>query len=225
MRINKLLSNYGYCSRKEAARLIEDSRVMVNGNLCIPGQWVETEDQISLDGEPVAPKEKIYLALNKPAGITCTAEKTVQGNIIDFLGLGEYVFPVGRLDKESRGLILLTNDGELAGRILEADNRHEKEYVVTVDGEFGGSFLESMSAGVDIPAGRTRACEVSKVSSDTFRIVLTQGMNRQIRRMCRAFGYTVTRLQRVRIMTIRLDGLAEGEWRHLSEEEIEGLRS
>jgi 23S rRNA pseudouridine2604 synthase len=225
MRINKLLSNYGYCSRKEAARLIEDKRVTVNGNICIPGQWVETEDQISLDGEPVAPKEKVYLALNKPAGITCTAEKTVQGNIIDFLGFGEYVFPVGRLDKESRGLILLTNDGELAGRILEADNRHEKEYVVAVDGEFGCSFLESMSAGVDIPAGRTRPCEVARISGDTFRIVLTQGMNRQIRRMCRAFGYTVTSLQRVRIMSIRLDGLAEGEWRRLSEEEIEGLRS
>ena len=225
MRINKLLSNYGYCSRKEAARLIEDGRVMVNGSICIPGQWVETEDHILLDGEPVAPKEKVYLALNKPAGITCTAEKTVQGNIIDFLGFGEYVFPVGRLDKESRGLILLTNDGDLAGRILEADNLHEKEYVVTVDGEFGGSFLETMSAGVDIPAGRTRACEVSRISADTFRIVLTQGMNRQIRRMCRAFGYTVVSLQRVRIMNIRLEGLAEGEWRRLSEEEIEGLRS
>ncbi len=137
----------------------------------------------------------------------------------------EYVFPVGRLDKESRGLILLTNDGELAGRILEADNLHEKEYVVTVDGEFGGSFLENMSAGVDIPAGRTRPCEVSRISADTFRIVLTQGMNRQIRRMCRAFGYTVVSLQRVRIMNIRLEGLAEGEWRRLSEEEIEGLRS
>lgn len=225
MRINKLLSNYGYCSRKEAARLIEDGRLMVNGSVCIPGQWVETEDRVLLDGEPVAPKEKVYLALNKPAGITCTAEKTVKGNIIDFLDFGEYVFPVGRLDKESRGLILLTNDGELAGRILEADNLHEKEYVVTVDGEFGGSFLESMSAGVDIPAGRTRPCEVSRISADTFRIVLTQGMNRQIRRMCRAFGYTVVSLQRVRIMNIRLESLAEGEWRPLSEEEIEGLRS
>jgi len=225
MRINKLLSNYGYCSRKEAARLIEDKRIMVNGSICIPGQWVEEEDCILLDGEPVAPRERIYLALNKPAGITCTAEKTVKGNIIDFLGFTSYVFPVGRLDKESQGLILLTNDGDLASRILESENCHEKEYVVTVDREFGGSFLEGMSAGVDILGVRTRACRVSGISGDTFRIILTQGLNRQIRRMCRAFGYTVTRLERVRILNIRLEGLGEGEWRRLSEEEIEGLRS
>lgn len=225
MRINKLLSNYGYCSRKEAARLIEDKRITVNGSLCTPGQWVEEEDSILLDGEKVSPKEKIYLALNKPPGITCTAEKTVEGNIIGFVDYGEYLFPVGRLDKESQGLILLTNDGDLASRILESENLHEKEYLVTLDREFGDSFLEGMCGGVDILGARTRECTASRISADTFSIVLTQGLNRQIRRMCRAFGYNVVRLERIRILNIRLDGIGEGEWRRLTEEEIEGLRS
>jgi 23S rRNA pseudouridine2604 synthase len=224
MRINKLLSNYGYCSRREAARLIEDSRIKVNGSISIPGQWVEEGDVILLDDEPVEPKERIYLALNKPVGITCTAEKSVAGNIIDFMDYGKYIFPVGRLDKESQGIILMTNDGELANRILESDNEHEKEYLVTVDREFDDSFIEGMSAGVEILEVTTRKCRVSRVSGDTFSIILTQGLNRQIRRMSRAFGYTVVRLERIRVLNVRLEGIPYGKWRKLTQAEISGLR-
>jgi 23S rRNA pseudouridine2604 synthase len=224
MRINKLLSNYGYCSRREAARLIEDSRIKVNGSISIPGQWVEEGDVILLDDEPVEPKERIYLALNKPVGITCTAEKSVAGNIMDFMDYGKYIFPVGRLDKESQGLILMTNDGELANRILESDNEHEKEYLVTVDREFDDSFIEGMSAGVEILEVTTRKCRVSRVSGDTFSIILTQGLNRQIRRMSRAFGYTVVRLERIRVLNVRLEGIPYGKWRKLTQAEISGLR-
>jgi len=225
MRINKLLSNYGYCSRRQAARLIEENRVMVNGSICIPGQWVEEEDSILLDGVPVEPCERICLAFNKPAGITCTAEKTVEGNIIDFVDYDQFVFPVGRLDTESQGLILLTNDGVLANRVLEAGNGHEKEYVVTVDRPFGDEFLKGMAGGVEILGVKTRPCRTARISVDTFRIVLTQGLNRQIRRMCRAFGYTVVRLERVRIMSIELGGIPEGKWRRLTEKEMEELRN
>jgi len=225
MRINKLLSNYGYCSRKGTSGLIEDGRIKVNGSMCMPGQWVEEEDIILLDDEPVAPKERIYLALNKPTGITCTADKTVKGNIIDFMGCSEFVFPVGRLDKESQGLILMTNDGGLANRILESENGHEKEYLVTVDREFDDSFIKGMSGGVDILGVRTRSCSVSRVRADTFCIILTQGLNRQIRRMCRAFGYTVVRLERTRILNIRLEGIGSGQWRSLTQLEIDGLRN
>jgi len=224
MRVNKLLSNYGYCSRKEASRLIEDGRVKVNGSISIPGQWVEEEDLILLDDVPVEPKERIYLALNKPAGITCTAEKSAAGNIIDFMDYGDFIFPVGRLDKDSQGLILMTNDGELANRILESDNEYEKEYLVTVDRGFDDSFMEGMSAGVDILGVRTKECRVNRVSGDTFSITLTQGLNRQIRRMSRAFGYTVVRLERIRILNVSLEGIEYGKWRKLTEEEISGLK-
>lgn len=225
MRINKLLSNYGYCSRREAARLIEEKRVTVNGSICMPGQWVEEEDSVLLDGEPVAPKERICLAFNKPVGITCTAEKTVDKNIIGFVDYSQFIFPVGRLDKDSQGLILLTNDGVLANRVLEAGNGHEKEYVVTVDREFDDSFLRGMSAGVEILGVRTRPCRVSRISARTFSIVLTQGLNRQIRRMCWAFGYKVERLERVRILGIELGDIPEGKWRLLDEKEMSELRN
>ncbi|HEY5575431.1 MAG TPA: pseudouridine synthase [Clostridiaceae bacterium] len=225
MRINKLLSNYGYCSRKEASRLIEDSRITVNGSICIPGQWVEEEDVILLDDKPVEPKERIYLALNKPPGITCTAEKSVAGNIIDFIDCGNFIFPVGRIDKDSQGLILMTNDGELANRILESDNEHEKEYLVNVDREFSDSLMDGMSAGVDILGVKTKKCKVNRVSGNTFSIILTQGLNRQIRRMSRAFGYSVVRIERIRILNIKLDGIEAGKWRHLNERELKGLRS
>lgn len=225
MRINKLLSNCGYCSRKEAARWIEDKRVTVNGSICIPGQWVEEEDCILVDGEPVSERERIYLAFNKPPGITCTAEKAVDGNIIGFVDYGEFIFPVGRLDKESQGLILLTNDGVLANKIIGSDSGNEKEYVVTLDREYGDSFISGMSAGVKILGVMTRECRVYRVDERTFGIVLTQGLNRQIRRMSRAFGYDVVRLERIRIMNVMLDGIPVGEWRKLTGKEVEELRN
>ena len=224
MRINKLLSNYGYCSRKETNRLIEDNRVIVNGKLCTSGQWVEETDEILLDHQPVKMNEKIYLAFNKPVGITCTLERTVPDNIIDSIGLDRYVFPVGRLDKASEGLILLTNDGDLANKILESDNDHEKEYLVTVDKPFDEAFLLGMSEGVEICGILTRQCKITKISEMTFKIILTQGLNRQIRRMTKVFGYTVLKLQRIRILNIPLDGIELGTWRNLTPSELIYLR-
>lgn len=220
MRINKLLSNMGFCSRKEASRFIDDKRVIVNGELCIPGQWVEEDDVVLVDNELITPKEKVYIALNKPIGITCTAAKEVENNIIDFMGYKEYIFPVGRLDKESQGLIVMTNDGDLANKILESENGHEKEYVVTVNREFDEDFIKGMSQGVEILGTLTRKCKVTRVNKDTFKIILTQGLNKQIRRMTKAFGYTVIRLERIRIMNIEINGVDEGSWRYLTDEEV-----
>ncbi|MEG1481739.1 RNA pseudouridine synthase, partial [Clostridium sp.] len=217
--------NYGICSRKDANRLIEEERVIVNGELCTKGQWVEEEDIILLDNERVNPKEKIYIVLNKPVGITCTASNEVKDNIIEFMNYKEYIFPVGRLDKESEGLILMTNDGELANKILESENEHEKEYVVTVNKPFIDDFIINMSKGVDIGyKEKTRPCVLSKVSEDTFNIVLTQGLNRQIRKMSGAFGYKVTKLKRIRIMNIKLEDLGVGKFRYLTDEEVCKLR-
>lgn len=224
MRINKYFSNLGICSRRETNRLIEEKRVIVNGVLCEPGQWVEEYDDILLDGEKVKAREKIYIALNKPVGITCTAAENVKNNIIDYMNFGQYIFPVGRLDKESQGLIIMTNDGVLSNRILEADNLHEKEYIVTVDKEFDDNFIEGMSSGVDIGEAITRPCRVTKVSNNTFNIILTQGLNRQIRRMTKAFGYTVTKLERIRIMNIKIDNIEYGKWRKLTSRELEKLK-
>lgn len=224
MRINKLLSNFGYCSRKEANRLIEENRITVNGKLCIPGQWVEEEDNILIDNEPISKKKKIYIALNKPVGITCTLERTVKNNIIDYINFPGYIFPVGRLDKESQGLILMTNDGDLANKILESENHHEKEYVVTLDKPFDDVFIKGMSEGVEILGVKTRSCEINRVSENTFRIILTQGLNKQIRRMSKVFGYTVVKLERIRILNIRIDGIEMGMWRELTREEVEQLR-
>ncbi|SCI79435.1 Ribosomal large subunit pseudouridine synthase F [uncultured Clostridium sp.] len=224
MRINKLLSNYGVCSRKEANRIIEEGRVIVNGELAFPGQWVEEYDDILLDGEKLKQKERIYIALNKPVGITCTAANDVEDNVIQYMNYPEYIFPVGRLDKPSQGLILMTNDGDLANGILEADNNKEKEYIVTVDKEFDDKFIESMSRGVDIGGVVTRPCKVTRVNKDTFNIILTQGLNKQIRRMSKAFGFNVIKLDRIRIMNIKVDGIEYGKWRNLTEEEIRELR-
>ena len=220
MRINKLLSNYGICSRTEANRLALENRIIVNGKHCAPGQWVEEEDDILLDNEAIKPKHKIYIALNKPVGVTCTAEKTVENNIISFMNYPEYIFPVGRLDKESQGLILMTNDGELANKILESENEHEKEYIVTVNKPFDDLFIKEMSEGVTICGVITRPCKVSRVSVDTFRIILTQGLNKQIRRMSKSFGYTVVILKRIRIINIKIEGIDVGMWRYLTEEEV-----
>ena len=222
MRINKLLSNYGICSRKEVRTLIEDKRIKVNGELCIQGQWVEEYDNILLDDELISKKEGIYIAFNKPTGVTTTAAKEVNDNIIDYISYPNYIFPVGRLDKESQGLILLTNDGELANKILESDNFHEKEYIVRVDKAFDNKFIKSISQGVEILDTITRPCMVNRISEDTFSIILTQGLNKQIRRMTRSFGYTVIFLERIRIMNITLEGIKQGEWRNLTEEELQG---
>ncbi|MEG1829609.1 MAG: pseudouridine synthase [Cellulosilyticaceae bacterium] len=225
MRINKMLSNKGICSRKQANQLIEENRVIVNGKLCIPGQWVEEEDEILVDQKPIVEKEKIYIVLNKPVGITCTAAKDVEGNIIDFMDYPEYIFPVGRLDKPSQGLILMTNDGDLASKILESENEHEKEYIVTVDKPFDVHFMEEMAKGVDIGGVMTRPCKLCRISDDTFKIIITQGLNRQIRKMSKYFGYEVVKLERIRIMNVELNKLEVGRWRYLNEEEVSELRS
>ena len=224
MRINKLLSNYGICSRKEARKLIEDKRIIVNGELCIQGQWVEETDDILLDNEKLKPKEKVYIAFNKPRGITCTRAESVENNIKTFINYPDYIFPVGRLDKESEGLILLTNDGDLANTILEAENMHEKEYVVKVHKEFDDDFLKNMSSGVKILDTVTRPCKVERIDEVTFKIILTQGLNRQIRRMCKAFGYNVESLQRVRILNIELANIKLRKCRYLRHEELQYLK-
>ncbi len=225
MRINKLLSNKGICSRKQANKIIEAGRIIVNGKPCIKGQWVEEdEDEIYLDGEPLKAKKKVYIILNKPVGITCTAAMEVKDNIIEYVNYPDYIFPVGRLDKDSRGLILMTNDGELANAILESDNEHEKEYIVTVDKPFDTAFIKGMSKGVNLGKEMTRPCKVEAINENTFKIILTQGLNRQIRRMSKHFGYEVIRLERVRLLCIKMEDLAYGTWRQLSKEEIEDLK-
>lgn len=224
MRINKLLSNYGICSRKEANRIIEEERIIVNGKLAFKGQWVEESDEILLDDKPLKKKKSIYIAFNKPRGIECTAERENKNNIIDFINYGDYIFPIGRLDKDSEGLILLTNDGDLASLILEADNYHEKEYIVTLNEKYDDKFLKKMSEGIEILGVKTRRCIVEGINDFTYKIILTQGLNRQIRRMSKALGYNVTDLKRVRILNIIVDGIKEGEWRYLTEEEVEVMK-
>lgn len=224
MRINKLLSNKGICSRKQASVLIEEKRVLVNGELCIQGQWVEEEDEIRIDNELIVAREKVYILLNKPVGITCTVDPGVKDNIISFVNYPEYIFPVGRLDKDSQGLILLTNDGDLANEILASENVHEKEYIVRVDKPIDEAFVTGMSEGVMIKGVKTRPCKVKAITEDTFSIIMTQGLNRQIRRMSKSFGYTVVRLERVRILHIEIGDLAYGSWRMLSEDELKELQ-
>lgn len=225
MRINKLLSNYGICSRKEANNIIREGRVIVNGETCTEGQWVEETDDILLDNEKLKKKERVYIILNKPVGVTCTAAKDVKDNIVSYVNYIDYIFPVGRLDKDSQGLILLTNDGELANLILESENLHEKEYIVTVDKNFDDEFVKGMERGVEIHKGViTRPCKLKKINENTFSIIITQGLNRQIRRMSKAFGYNVIKLERVRILSIYLGDLPYGSWRILKRDELEKLK-
>lgn len=223
MRINKLFSNFGICSRKETNKIIREGRVIVNGKLCIEGQWVELSDEILLDGKPLVPKKKIYIALNKPVGVVCTAAEEVKNNIIDYLGIDDYVFPIGRLDKDSQGLIILTNDGDLANQVLAAENNHEKEYIVKLDQPFYDDFIEKMEQGVEILGQVTKPCKVKRINENTYSIILTQGLNRQIRRMSKAFGFNVVKLERIRIVNINLEGIDYGKWRYISKEEIESL--
>ncbi|KZE46298.1 23S rRNA pseudouridine synthase F [Brevibacillus parabrevis] len=224
MRINKFISETGICSRREADKLIDAKRVTINGLVAELGSTVSPGDDVRIDGNPLGAKKKhVYIALNKPVGITCTTELHVKGNIVDFVNHPERIFPIGRLDKDSQGLILLTNDGDIVNKILRAENNHEKEYIVTVDKPVTANFLHGMANGVRILGTVTKPCKVTKVNERVFNIILTQGLNRQIRRMCQAFGYQVRQLQRVRIMNIRLGNLKIGQWRNLTSEEMKEL--
>jgi 23S rRNA pseudouridine2604 synthase len=227
VRLNKYLSESGACSRREADTLIAEGRVTVNGKRAQVGMQVADGDDVRLDGDRVGQARKkvkpVYIALNKPVGITCTTERHVAGNIVDFVNHPERVFPIGRLDKDSEGLILLTNDGDIVNEVLRAEHRHEKEYVVRVDHAITPDFVENMAAGVRLSDATTRPCKVVALGPKMFRIILTQGLNRQIRRMCEAFGYSVESLQRVRIMHIKLGELPLGRWRQLSHTEIAPL--
>lgn len=229
MRLNKFLSESGAWSRREADALIADGRVTVNGRPASIGQQTNDGDDVRVDGDPVGAARKkerpVYIALNKPAGVICTTERAVAGNIVDFVDHPERVFPIGRLDKESEGLILLTNDGDLVNQVLRVENAHDKEYLVAVDRQVTDDFVQRMARGVRLhPEGTTRPCKVEKIGARAFRIVLTQGLNRQIRRMCEELGYEVLALQRVRIMHIQLGSLKVGRWRNLTHAEIEGLQ-
>ena len=224
MRLNKYISETGICSRREADAWIAGGRVTINGKRAELGTQVNAGDEVRVDRRVVGSKQRpIYICLNKPVGITCTTERHIDGNIIDFIGHAERIFPIGRLDKDSEGLILLTNHGDIVNLILRAENNHEKEYIVTVDKPVTETFLTGMARGVNILGVRTKSCRVQRVDYCVFRIILTQGLNRQIRRMCEAFGYQVRRLQRIRIMNIKLGGLKLGRWRNLSDAELRGL--
>jgi len=227
VRINKYLSEIGYCSRRAADKLIEENRITINGKVPEMGTKVKAGDVVCVDGEPVVktPKKFVYLAFNKPVGIVCTTDTGVEkDNIIDFINYPTRIFPIGRLDKPSEGLILLTDDGDIVNKILRARNNHEKEYLVTVNRPVTQEFVDQMSNGVPILDTITKKCFVKQTGKNTFRIILTQGLNRQIRRMCEFLDYRVTKLQRVRIMNIHLDTKV-GQWRHLRPEELAELNN
>ncbi len=230
LRINKFLTSSGYCSRRAADRLVEEQRVKIDGVLATLGSKVGQGQTVLVDGQEIKSKKShVYIALNKPVGITCSTQLETQGNITDFVNFRERIFPIGRLDKDSSGLILLTSDGDVVNKILRAENRHEKEYIVQVNRFITPAFLRKLSDGVEITNMRTKTreltnkCEVEQVDSHKFRITLTQGLNRQIRRMCTELGYKVTSLQRVRIMNIELGSLKLGQWRYVTQEELREL--
>jgi 23S rRNA pseudouridine2604 synthase len=228
VRLNKYLGESGQWSRREADELIAEGRVTVNGKPAKLGVQVESGDEVKVDGDIVGGARKltrpVYIALNKPVGITCTTERHVEGNIIDFVDHAERIFPIGRLDKDSEGLILLTNDGDIVNEVLRAEHQHEKQYVVAVDRGLDDAFVERMSAGVRLSDAMTKRCKVRKLGPKMFEIILTQGLNRQIRRMCEALGYEVVALKRVRIMQVLLGNLQLGRWRNLTPAEVAGLR-
>lgn len=224
-RINKFLSEAGYCSRREADKLIEQGRVTINGRIPEMGTKVTSGDEVRVDGNSIHNKEekKIYLAFNKPVGIVCTTDTGVEkDNIIDYINYPKRIFPIGRLDKASEGLIFLTNDGDIVNKILRARNNHEKEYIVTVDRPITSTFLERMRLGIPILNTMTKKCEVEQLGKFDLRIVLTQGLNRQIRRMCEYLNYNVVKLKRTRIMNVKLD-VPVGKWRDLTTKELEIL--
>ncbi len=226
IRLNKFISDSGFCSRREADTHIEKGNVFVNRKRAAVGDIVKTTDRVLVNGhiiEAQTPDDLILIALNKPMGITSTTESGTDGNIIEFVNHSHRIFPIGRLDKDSQGLIFLTNNGDLVNKILRAGNRHEKEYVVTVDKVITDDFIEGMAGGVPLLATKTKKCKVQKETPFIFRITLIQGLNRQIRRMCSYFGYEVVKLERVRIMNITLKGLPLGDWRDFTEEEVKDL--
>ncbi len=226
LRLNKAISDTGHCSRREADKLIEQGRVTINGKKGVLGDRVSTTDVIKVDGKPIKSGVKlVYLAFNKPRGITCTTERNIKGNIIDYINHQERIFPIGRLDKDSEGLIFLTNDGDIVNKILRAGNNHEKEYVVTVNKPITAEFIKKMGSGIPVLATVTQKCFVKQESKFVFRIILTQGLNRQIRRMCEYLNYEVTKLKRIRIMNVSLDQLPTGKWRNLSEPELKTIQS
>ena len=229
-RLNKYISDSGFCSRREADKLIEKGRVTINGKIPELGTKVGVDDEVRVNGHVVQQvaknkSDRIYIAYNKPVGITCTTESHVRGNIIDAIGHQKRIFPIGRLDKPSEGLIFLTSDGDIVNKILRAENAHDKEYIVSVDQPISERFIERMSKGVPILGTITKPCIVNVESKYTFRIVLTQGLNRQIRRMCEYLGYEVETLKRSRIMSVELDNLKVGEWRYLTDDEMSEINT
>ncbi len=226
IRLNKFISSTGICSRREADKFIEEGKVTVNGVKAEMGTKVTLKDKVVVNGRPLKSKEEpIYIALNKPVGITCTTEHKVKDNIVDFINHPKRIFPIGRLDKPSEGLIFLTNDGDIVNKILRAGNNHEKEYVVTVDKPITPQFINKMRNGVPILDTVTQKCFVERENKFVFRIILTQGLNRQIRRMCEYLGYDVKKLKRVRIMNVTLENLPVGKWRYLTKGEMDTINN
>jgi 23S rRNA pseudouridine2604 synthase len=228
VRLNKFISESGLCSRREADRFIEQGNVLINGRKARIGDQVQIGDTVHVNGmelEPRSGEDIIFIALNKPPGITSTTDETVHDNIVQFVHHSKRIFPIGRLDKDSQGLIFLTNNGDMVNKILRAGNQHEKEYVVTVNKPLTDAVIHGMASGVPILGVTTKKCKVVQEGSNVFRIVLVQGLNRQIRRMCEHFGYEVTKLERVRIMNIGLKGLPLGDWRDLTEDEMKIIYS
>lgn len=222
--LNKFISSTGICSRREADRLISEGRVTINGKPSQLGNRVHSGDLVKIDGKQLKPKPKtIYIALNKPVGIVSTTDSKEKKNIVKYLKHPQRLFPIGRLDKPSEGLIFLTNDGDIVNKILRAGNNHEKEYIVTVDKEIDENFIKKMSNGIPILGTVTKKCKVEKMSKYVFKIILTQGLNRQIRRMCEYLGYEVSKLKRTRIMNVSLSGIKYGDWRELTSQEIETI--
>jgi 23S rRNA pseudouridine2604 synthase len=223
LRLNKAISDTGFCSRREADRVIEEGRVTINGKTGVLGDRVTPQDDVRVDGRRIKFKEQsqeVYIAFNKPRGITCTTERHIQGNIIDYIRHPKRIFPIGRLDKPSEGLIFLTSDGNIVNKILRAGNNHEKEYIVTVNKPITPEFIKKMGNGVPILDTVTKKCFVQKESEFVFKIILVQGLNRQIRRMCEFLNYEVKKLKRVRIMNISLHNIPLGKWRNLTKEEL-----
>jgi 23S rRNA pseudouridine2604 synthase len=224
IQINKYISNSGFCSRREADKLVDDARVTINDDIALPTSRVQTGDVVAIDGEKIKSKQRpIYIALNKPIGVTSTTDMSDKTNIIRFMNHPKRIFPVGRLDKDSEGLILLTNDGDIVNKILRSSNNNEKEYVVTVDREITHEMIKQMGSGVRILGEVTKPCYIRQEGQRRFRIILKQGLNRQIRRMCETFGYKVKTLKRIRIMHIQLGALPTGKWRYLTPQEMDEL--
>ncbi|NSL85979.1 23S rRNA pseudouridine(2604) synthase RluF [Chitinophaga solisilvae] len=224
--VNKYISETGFCSRREADKYIEQGRVTINDNVASKGNRVKAGDVVEIDGEPLKKKKStVYIALNKPKGITCTTDLKDKTNIIDYVNYSSRIFPIGRLDKRSEGLIFLTNDGDIVNKILRAGNQHEKEYIVTVDNPVTPEFIKSMRNGVKILGVTTQKCFVQQEGPQKFRIILTQGLNRQIRRMCEVLGYNVETLKRVRIMNMTLKDLPPGKWRYFTKDEISNINT